>query len=444
MTDINNRVQSIKHQLENMINNLELVDAKEYLQKYKEIIPEDRDIISFEIVIQILEGNLSKAEELAINSLQENPFLNDIIFNLGYIKELKGEYQEAYDLYMDCHNLLEEKNNDLEQAITRIKATGTALNEKNRMVFFCKQGLDSFLDDIIEGLSSEYRTKKIIVTNFEQIDIGMKWSDFCWFEWCDELVIYASSLPLAMKKKIICRIHGYEVYTDNVLKVNWDMVDQLIIVTPHIKRVFREKVNDSIIVDKVTLIYCGVDEKKYPFHMKTRGYNIGYLGFINFKKNIPLTLKIFHELYKKDNRYTLNLAGTFQDERTMRYVEYFIKENGLEGKIIYEGWKDFQEKLNWFEKIDYMLIASIDEGLCYAAAESMLSGIKPILHNCEGIKDHYDNKFIYNSVNEAIEMITSSNYNSYEYRSYIKEKYSLEKEIKRLKDTINSINFVKK
>ena len=70
------------------------------------------------------------------------------------------------------------------------------------MIFFVKQGLDSFLPDIIEGLSDEYETRKIIINELNQIDEGMKWADICWFEWCDELVIYGSQLELAKEKRI--------------------------------------------------------------------------------------------------------------------------------------------------------------------------------------------------------------------------------------------------
>ena len=76
-----------------------------------------------------------------------------------------------------------------------------------------------------------------------------------------------------------------------------------------------------------------------------------------------------------------------------------------------------------------MIISSIDEGLCFAAAEAMCSGIKPILHNCEGIKDHYDKKYIFNTIDEAVNMITSSEYNSQEYRKFIVKNYSLKNEI---------------
>ena len=42
----------------------------------------------------------------------------------------------------------------------------------------------------------------------------MIWADICWFEWCDELVAYGSKLSIAKEKRIICRLHSYEAFTD--------------------------------------------------------------------------------------------------------------------------------------------------------------------------------------------------------------------------------------
>ena len=313
------------------------------------------------------------------------------------------------------------------------------VERKNKIVFFVKQGLDSFLGDIITGLSEEYETKKIVVTEYKQIDEGMQWADICWFEWCDELIGYGSKLELAKLKKIICRIHGYEVYSDLIKQPNWKNVNDLIIVAPHIMRIFEENTKDLNKGElRIQTIFCGVNVDKYPLNIKNKGYNLGYLGYINYKKNIPLTLDIFKKLYDMDKRYKLFLAGQFQDSRTLSYINYFAQEHKLQNNMFFDGWKKEDEKIEWFKKIDYMIISSIDEGLCFAAAESMCSGIKPILHNCEGIKDHYDKKYVFNTLDEAVNMITSQEYFSEKYRNFIYEKYNLKNEIEKIKKIIVS------
>jgi SAM-dependent methyltransferase len=316
---------------------------------------------------------------------------------------------------------------------------------KLKFVFFVKQGMDSFLDDIINGLSDEYIIRKIVVTDYNQIDTWMKLADVCWFEWCDELVDYGSKLPAAKEKKIICRIHGYEVYSDFIMRPNWKNVDDLIIVASHIRRMFEENTKD---INKGNLrihtVFCGINMDRYPLNIKTKGYNLGYLGYINFKKNISLTLDIFKKLHNIDSRYKLYIAGQFQDLRTLAYFQYFIKEYKLDKSVVFDGWQNEKKKIEWLKKIEYMVISSIDEGLCFAAAEAMASGIKPILHNCEGLKDHYDKKYIFNSVDEAVKMITEEKYDSREYRNFIQDNYRNDLQIDKIKQIIKNIEISSK
>ncbi|MDT8717982.1 glycosyltransferase [Clostridium sp. 19966] len=307
---------------------------------------------------------------------------------------------------------------------------------KKKIVFFDK-GDDKFIWDIINELSLEYETRHIKVTDLKQIDAAMDWADICWFEWCDELLIYASQKEACKNKKVICRIHGYEVYTQYIRSVNWGNVDDLIIVAPHIRRIFEENTRD---IDKtglnITTIFCGINEKSYPIKTRKPGFNLGYLGYINFKKNLPLTFDILKKLNSIDKRYKLLLAGEFQDPRTLSYLLYFIKENNLQSNVSFNGWQNYENKLKWFDNIDYMVISSIDEGICFAAAEAMCSGIKPVLHNCEGIKDHYDKKYIFSTLEDAVDMILSKEYDSQGYRDFIINNYSMEKEYRAIKNIL--------
>ncbi|MFT9849589.1 glycosyltransferase [Aneurinibacillus sp. REN35] len=428
---IYNELKTIKSKIEKFIYNGNFEEARQAIYKYEQINPDDIDVYSLKAVICLLEQKFDEAKLILTEGLRQASFHPDLIFNLAYTHEQQQNYQQAYELYYDAAELFDDENkkDEARQASKRIEEQQPSLVQKKKIAFFVKQGMDSFLGSVISGLERDYRVIKIEVTELSQINEAMKWADICWFEWCDELIIYASNIEIAQEKKIICRIHGYEVYTPNITKVNWNLVDQLIVVAPHILKLFKAKINtDKLKSTKINLVYCGVEVSKYPFKEKNRGFNIGYLGYINFKKNLPLTLDIFLKLYSKDKRYKLFLAGEFQDERTYRYIEFFVNEHNLKDNIVFEGWKDHENKIKWFEKINYILISSIDEGLCYAAAESMLSGIKPILHNCEGLKDHYPADYLFNTLEEAIEKIEEDEYKSKEYRSFIETNYASDKQ----------------
>lgn len=441
--DNNEIYKRIKQNIELLINDKRFDEAKSLIDEYKKIKPDDIEIYSMEGIIFMTQGKLNEAEEILKHGLDIDSCNFDLNYNLAYVYGEQKKYDDSLKYYEQALKNCSDENmkKEIEVVISKFENEHGAKvrTSKVRIVFFDK-GDDKFIWDIINELSKEYETKHIRVTNYNQIDEGMQWADICWFEWCDELVIYGSKLPIAKEKKIICRIHGYEVYTDLIRQPNWNNIDDLIIVAPHIRRIFEENTSNINLKGlRVHTIFCGINVGRYPLNIKKKGFNLGYLGYINFKKNIPLTFDIFKKLYDIDDRYKLYIAGQFQDVRTLSYLGYFIKEYKLEKSIIFDGWQDEERKIKWFKKIDYMVISSIDEGLCFAAAEGMASGVKPILHNCEGLKDHYDKKYIFNNIDEAVKMITENGYNSEEYRAFIENNYSLKKQLIAIKNLLNDL-----
>ncbi|WP_378950651.1 glycosyltransferase [Pelosinus sp. sgz500959] len=439
--------KQIKENIKKLIDLGRVAEASELSSQYHNMASDDVEIYSIQAIIAILENRLSDAELILQQGLKIDNNNFDVIYNLAYVYEAREKQQKAYELYLklSTYQNTNEYHELVIEALQRLQEFAVAETKKSKnkkkIAFFVKQGMDSFLGDVINGLSDDYEIKKVIVDQLGQIDHEMKWADICWFEWCDELVIHGSKLEIAKNKYIVCRIHGYEVYSDLILNANWENINQLIVVAPHILRIFQEKIDKKKLHNtKVDLVLCGVDLALYPFKERKKGYNIGYLGYINFKKNIPLTLDVFYQMYLMDSRYKLYLAGEFQDERTLRYLQFFIKEYQLERSIVFEGWKNPQQKIEWFKKIDYMLISSIDEGLCYAAAEAMASGIKPILHNCEGLKDHYPKQYLFSTQEEAVGMITDENYESLTYRQYIEMELSCKKQISSIKKILHNFN----
>ncbi|OPJ58350.1 glycosyltransferase [Clostridium oryzae] len=306
---------------------------------------------------------------------------------------------------------------------------------KNKIAFFVKDGLDSFLGDIIESLTEKYEIKKIVVKEYRQIDEGMNWADICWFEWCDDLVAYGSKVDLAKAKKIICRLHSYEAFTDYISNVNWRNVDNLIVICKHIKDFIVE--NFNIDEEMISVIPNGIDETKWRFEKKTKGFNIAYVGYINYKKGPMLLLHTFKAIYDKDSRYKLYIAGAFQDSRDVLYYNQMIRELGLQNNIIYEGWqKDLD---NWLEDKAYILCTSVLESQNLSVMQAMCKGIKPIVHNFVGAKNVYDKKYIWNTIDDAVSMIEAEDYISDEYRKYVVDNYSLTRNIDKIIQLVGNL-----
>lgn len=440
------QIKSIKARIEKLIEDGYLEEAKGLLEQIGANVPGDVDVCSMLAVIHIMEGRLNEAEIVLETGLSKDTVHFDLLFNLAYISELRGAYQNAADLYSKAATAAfsNMQIQNVEQAIERLKTVNAEIliKDKARIVFFVKKGMDSFLGDIINGLDEEYWTRKIIVDDFKQIDIGMEWADICWFEWCDELIVYGSRLPMARRKKTVCRLHRYEVFTETPQKVIWENVNMLIIVASHLKNFLINTVPNIGKKVKIVTICNGVNLSKYTFLSRSKGFNIAYIGYIHSRKNPVLLLQIIKKLVSIDKRYKLYIAGQFQEPLIEMYWNYQIEQMDLSNNVVFEGWQTKIER--WLEDKNYLISTSIHESFGYGIAESMARGIKPVIHDFLFARDIWSGKYLFSSIDDAIEMILNDDYHSDEYSDFIKNNYSLDEkilEIKKILDTLSLNKF---
>lgn len=437
--DIDLIKKQLKDNIQQLVDNGDLKEAKQLIEQYKNIAKDDVEVYSMDAIILIMEGKIEQAEQVLREGLSIDGDNFDLNYNLGYTYEKA----EKFNLALECYEKARSSCNDeklkeqINSTINEIKDKyPETINNKLKLVFFVKQGMDSFLGDIIDGLSDEYITKKVIITDYKQIDKGMEWADICWFEWCDELIIYGSKLPLARKKKIICRLHSYEAFTDYLSKVDWNKVDKLIFVGEHIRKFVANKfkINNK----KISVIPNGININKWTFRGRKLGFNIAYVGYINYKKGPMLLLHTFKAIYDSDNRYKLYIAGKFQDDRDILYFKQMISEFGIEKNVICEGWQNNLDK--WLEDKNYILCTSILESQNMSVMQAMAKGIKPIVHNFVGAKNVYPKKYVWNTIDQAINRITNDYYSSEEYRKFIEDNYLLDKQLNEIKKVLSLLS----
>lgn len=291
---------------------------------------------------------------------------------------------------------------------------------KARVVFFVKPGLDSFLNPIILSLSEHFLTKKVIVTNHEQIGPEMEEADICWFEWCDDLVMAGSRHPLALKRILICRLHSFEAFSNNIYRVNWSSIDRLIFVGSHIRNYVLGK-GTGLRPEQSLVIAGGLELEKYSFAEREKGFNIAYVGYINQKKGPMLLLHAFKAIHDRDPRYHLYVAGVHQDIRFQLYFYQMIHELNLKDNIHFDGWQGDLD--HYLEDKQYVLVTSPLESQHISAMEAMVKGLKPLIHNFFGAAEVYDRDFLWNSIDDLVQLVTEDSYSSVRYRSFIEERY---------------------
>jgi glycosyltransferase involved in cell wall biosynthesis len=419
------QLDKIKNKIRTLLNENNIQGARKVFEilNGKKNIKLDADLASILSVLFIKEENYKQAESVLVKGLEYAPFDQDLLFNLAYVYELKGDYLEARYHYNDVLIIGDnEAVREAEEAITRLDALDqkSELNKGN-FAFFVKEGLDSFAQPILNAMSDKFRVKKIIVKNLNQIDLGMKWADTCWFEWCDELVIYGSHNKRRDNQSIVCRLHSYEAFTNYVDRVNWENIDKLIFVANHIQRFVLEQ-SLALPSEKTVVIPNGLDLEQYSFKSSKPGFNIAFVGYINYKKGPMLLFHAFKEIFDFDNRYKLFIAGKFQDKRDVLYFKHIIKEMGLQDNIIFEGW---QNNINeWLEDKNYIISSSLLESQHLSIMEAMAKGIKPLIHNYYGANEVYKKDFLWTTSKDLVNLITKDTYDSRVYRDFISTYYN--------------------
>ncbi len=257
---VSDNIVNVKKKIENLINNNYCNEAIKVLKELIISLPEDTDIYSMYTVALSMVGRFEDAIDICKKGL-EIEFNNfDLNYNLAYIYESMGEYSKALSLYNTSITYCnDEKLIESIKEITKNIHDTRKVDECNKIIFFVRNDMDSFLEDIIKRLDEEFIVKKIIVNNYNQIDIGIEWADICWFESYDEFSQYGSNHALASDKKIICKIGMYETFNNKLDKIKWTNINELIVDTEYL----FNRVKGNIGIDNIYIL-----EHKYKEYMK--------------------------------------------------------------------------------------------------------------------------------------------------------------------------------
>jgi tetratricopeptide (TPR) repeat protein len=378
-----------------------------------------------------------KLSEKLIKLIPDNAeYLNNhavISYELNKIEEAHEAITKAKELSPDDTGI--QENYQLIFQIEDKKEVTVVESGQDKIAFFCGPD-DNFLNGIMAHLSQKYEVKRFQGGTVQDMHDLMKWSSVSWFEWCDNFITHASKLPKVCKT--ICRLHSYEAFTDVIRQINWKTVDDLVFVAPHIRDIVTKQLPNLSQDVNIHVIFNGVDLEKYSFKDRQKGFNIAYVGYINHKKNPALLLQCIKYLVDIDDRYVLHVAGKHQELRFQLYFEHIIKEMELEKNVVFHGWID--DVNGWLEDKHFTVSTSVLESFCHGIADAMACGLKPLIHNFIGAKELYPQKYIFNSVKDFSDMVINDDYNPAEYRKYIKDNYSQDKQLNEIENLLESVS----
>jgi len=441
-----------------------LIQSKDF-SKAKELaqnIPDEIDKNNTLGVISFYEEKNDDAINFFEKALRINPAHSDVLFNYSkalfekqnyfeswrYLTRIPKKTWEIYDMLGDTQ--LKQDNPAMAlhyykkayemSSIKELKEKYDSIKEQHfkneKLAIFCLPNIDNFIKDIAEILSNIYKVKLVVTTDSKQIVEAYNWADIIWLEWANEMAVQITGRMNKAGKRVICRLHSYEALSTYPEKMNWQNVDILILVAEHMREILEIYHNDTYrkISNMIRIIPNGIDLNKFVFKNRTPGFDIAVVAHISHKKDPAAWLQVAGMLKKIDRRYVLHIAGEFQELRYANYFRHFIEDADLERNIKLYG---FVKDINAFlENKNYLLSTSIHESFGYNIAEAMARGIKPIIHNYSGSKEQWPAELVYSFIDEIPAMLENE-YSSEKYRSFVENKFSIEKQIKNIVEVLN-------
>jgi glycosyltransferase involved in cell wall biosynthesis len=275
-----------------------------------------------------------------------------------------------------------------------------------------------FTDDMVEHWEKEgHEVKKTLYYDPAMVD----WADIIWFETADHNLEVATNTGEVgwklqdmdmSKKKVICRIIDIEAWCGLHNNVDWDYVDEVIFIAPHIKAL----VEGDVTLRSSCVIPPGVNMNKFTFRKKpVNNKHIAWVAERWYAKGIDYFLQFAAMLYKRDPEYKITAVGIWADNATggwyRAYIDQFIEQNPMNVEFI-----EHVDSCNIFlEDVSMVTCFSKKETFSYAIAEGMSKGCKPIIHNFYGSNAIWPKRFIWNTLDEAIDMVFGE-YNPEVYR----------------------------
>jgi glycosyltransferase involved in cell wall biosynthesis len=171
--------------------------------------------------------------------------------------------------------------------------------------------------------------------------------------------------------------------------------------------------------------------------MTVEGKRIAFLGNLSHKKGIQLMIEGFNAIYEADSSKTLHIGGAIQDTRYGAYLDHAILSLKLQDSIHYAGHVD--NVMEWLQDKDYIYVSSPLEGCPVGVIEAMSVGLRPLIHSFVGAPDLYPSAYIWRTIAELVRMTKEGRGDPQEYRNFVINNYSLDRQLKSIGRVVASV-----
>ena len=319
---------------------------------------------------------------------------------------------------------------------------------KSKLLVIAAANNLNFLNDIIVALRHDFDVVALQVnqkTTIRDIHNLIRDADCIWFEWFDGVVVDLLINEFTIKKfwrkkKVVLRVHRYELFQDRLLGqlklLEPEIIDRLVFVSEYVKHI---GISYFPWMEKGVVVPNLIDMDKFPFHDRERGYNLLMLGRISYVKNLPFVLDMFNELLKLDSRYRLHIVGNIHEKELVYYLQNYIQKLKLDGKIMVHGHIPNDQLPEFMKDMHYICCSSIFESQGVGILEAMACGLKPVIFNFPGAETFFPDSCLYMDRKDFVMRIMEPHYNPIKNRDFVEIHYSIQQKIGLYKDLIQGV-----
>lgn len=411
---MNDELKELKNKAKNNINilisNGLFIEARKYLKEYKEIFKDDIEIYSIESILLILEGKMEEAKNIINEGLKKSCTNFDLIYNLGYLYEVKNEIKAAKIIYNIAR--IVNENNDYKEIINS-KLNEIGYNRKKYNVILlgnydrCMKFNELFDEwNVVKIINLEILYNNEYILNLE----NYKYDFIFVVEDIDKNKILKS-----IKKYNKKNIYFFEDYKLSVIEgldykildmLRRNKIDGIITGLSYAEVGIKEDINDNFINFSFSSqdLYYDFKLIKYLFNFKQVKDNLKYviinMGYYSFDYDMTKTnarnrihryINYFEDYHNNESLMELDIIRSFY-EKGITFKEYIdmnkLKEETIltlnDSKGIYEAQKnssmDYEVTRKENEKI-------LEEYIVFLKENSIV----PIIAICPTSKYYRDN-----------------------------------------------------
>lgn len=275
-----------------------------------------------------------------------------------------------------------------------------------------------FIDPIVDEFKQRYDWK--IKRSAEFSSPFAMTAKVVWAEFALENAQALALMDIPGKK--IVRVHAFEVFDKYLNEVKFDKFDHVIFVSEYIKDFVERnigKLRNAIVIPN------GVQMDKFTIpEGKEQNNNIAYAGYLANKKGAHVLIMLANEFPD----FEFHVVGEFQ-QRDL--VDLFDRKKP-DNMYLYPWTRDLN---SFFADKTYILNCSARESQSMAVMEGMAAGLKPLVYDWAGASDLYPEEYIWRNMTEFYEILDNG-VDPEKYRKYIKNNYSFEIMVRRIKNIL--------